>query len=160
MSKQSFEEKVRSMSPRAIVMAMVEGLRNPKTVVDMADYGSTDRQGGKLVCYGCAATNTVLKIAGVRKLGEWLDDCEDRALKLKSDQRFLGYFESAINGLRNGSVFSYNSYAARIGIAQLAPWPTSLPRLTNDNYLHNLKWYEEFAMAQSDVREVPDVAQV
>lgn len=153
-----FEEYVKSLFPRGVVMLMIESLENPVTKIDMDTFGVV-KGDKRRVCYGCAATNTMLRAAELSGLGKasklkfniggsW----DEQAAANGIDKRFLIDFESTINYLRMGDIKSYNLFAKRIGMVQLKPWPTPLPCLTTRNYKHNLKWYREYAMEQSNVK--------
>lgn len=137
----SFEEKVRSMTAREIIMAMVTSLKKPPLVnVDMNTYGDARmyRLFGFIptpfkVCFGCAATNTICQIAGKKFTTKIITDDEARADFIHSDKLFLDNFEMAIDALRRGSVQGYNGYAERISIPTVQTVPFHLPTL-NNNY--------------------------
>jgi len=59
-------EKIKSLTPKEVIMAMVEGLQNPKTKIKMSTYGYKD---GNNICYGCAATNCLLTLDPTLELG-------------------------------------------------------------------------------------------
>lgn len=103
MEYKQFENKVKSMSAYDIIMAMVEGLRNPRTRIDMSTFGSI-RNG---ICYGCAATNAILHIMNangeeVKSHVTYTSTCDDSPLY---------EFECAINDLRCGLLGSCNANA-------------------------------------------------
>lgn len=155
-STMTFEEKVKSMTGKEIVMAMVEGLQEPCTVIDMNTFGET-KDG---ICFGCAATNTVCKITGIKptKLSAMLEDWDaDAEVFNIKDPHFLMNFEYAINKLRNGSINpedwfgnSYNGYARLLGIAILPEPKGRLPHLNNENYLNELQAYINYANSLPD----------
>lgn len=150
-----FEDKVRSMTIKEIVMAMIEGLENPTTRVDMATYGmAVDVWGkGKViqknVCFGCAATNTIAHIAGVTFTSDNIGDNDTRAEAVKSDKCFLDRFESAINLLRSADLHHYNTVAEMANIAtipdELMGERFNLPELTTESYKENLPAWLKFA---------------
>lgn len=141
MNYKEFERKIRSMSAHDIIMSMVEGLRNPKTKIDMGTYRAI-RNG---VCFGCAATNAVLHIMNANE-----EEVRSHvAYRQKCDNFQLRYFEYAINRLRLGWLDWYNEYAAHLGLAQIVPIPEQeLPRLGNDYTEEQLKEYEKLAKYQ------------
>src|SRR5690606_32735940 len=100
MNYQEFEKKVKSMTAHDIIMAMVEGLRNPRTKIDMRTFGKMEEG----ICYGCAATNAVLHIMEAKDeevVGHILE-CENETY-----DDFLFRFERAIDYLRGGDVDNY-----------------------------------------------------
>ena len=154
-------EKIKKMTAAEIIMAMVEGLRNPVTEIDMDTYGEV-RKNGKMKCYGCAATNTIAKIAGLDN--KWL--VKNLVNREKTTRGVTGFsrinynvettvadfiddFEYAINVLRKGNVDGYNYWVGTIGVATIKDLPDEyLPRL-DDNYTsEDLDKYEELAAEQ------------
>lgn len=146
--KDKFKEKVQSMSAKEIILAMVAGLRNPVTKIDMRTFGEA-RQNGKLVCYGCAATNTIATISGIKwtpkNIGEGPGD---RAKAVKTSYDFLDGFEDAIEGLRVGNISEYNDYAVGHEFAVISVRSHQLPILTNNYTEADLKAYVKLAEAQ------------
>src|SRR5690606_132177 len=102
------------------------------------------------ICYGCAATNTILRIMEVKK-----DEVVDHILARESHwDDFLGPFEDAIDFLRLGNVSLYNSYAMNYGFAQITHMPgQELPRLDNDYTEDQLQEYEKLAKYQLTVKQ-------
>lgn len=143
----TFQEKVRSMSAKEIIMAMVEGLRNPKCEINMLTFGDVyEKEEGKFICYGCAATNTIMQISGVVLTKDNISDVDDRANAINSDYYFLDMFESAIDSLRCGHITSYNSMAEDCGIAKLISTSYLLLPFLVDNYTEEqLQEYVDFA---------------
>ena len=148
-STKSFEEIVRAMSAKDIIMAMVNGLKNPSTKINMCTFGATRVRDQKIVCYGCAATNTVCQISGVKFTPKNIDYTGDRARTIKSSYDFLTNFEWAINELRKGYVEGYNEYAARGKFRRIQnPNNLYLPRLHNDYTQDQLNVYKKLAKTQ------------
>lgn len=120
---QAFVDKIRSMSAKEIVLSMVDALRNPVVKVDIHSWG--EKTNG--VCYGCAATNQILKISGFNPeevLNEWEQPLYSRSNFTESDEIIalkdvVRYFEMAINELRKGNIKDYNRYAVMCGIKEL-----------------------------------------
>lgn len=152
-----FSEVVRGMTFKEIAQAMVDGLKDPSVVIDLSSYGyETDG-----VCYGCAATNAICKISGVRftpetiyeRVGVLLDTTrvetrQDEEIFYK-EKFFLSRFEYAINELRLGNTSQesgYNFFAALIDIAPApenwTPGPELLGEYPRNTYpseeLHKL----------------------
>ena len=89
----NFKEKVQAMSAKEIIMAMVEGLRNPVTKIHMGTYGKVEGD----VCYGCAATNAICKIGKI-SLDEFLKVANLKVVKqFKLKKMDLWYLVFAIN---------------------------------------------------------------
>lgn len=177
MPKSSFIQTVQTMSAHDIIMAMVEGLRNPVTKIRMSTFGSLDRdKDNSIVCYGCAATNTICKLAGIKNqrlvtaafrtrtvLGQDLWGTEitkavvrsRRIKKLETAEEiddFLDIFEQAIDNLRQANVSGYNTAARQIGVAQIKydktqTW-TELPYLNNNYTEEDLQVYQRLAKEQ------------
>ncbi len=142
MNYTEFESKVKSMSAHDIIMAMVEGLRQPRTKIDMKTFGEI-RWG---ICYGCAATNAILHIMAAKE-----DEEIKGYIRTATDYVIspLFQFESAIDYLRRGFVSRYNDQAKALGIAPITPMPgQELPRLDNDYTEEQLQQYEKLAKYQ------------
>lgn len=131
MTAEQFEEKVKSMTGKEIVLAMIEGLENPVMEVDMSTYGEIKND----ICYGCAATNAVCKI-GRFEPAYYINE---------KGMEFWGTFEYAINSLRLGDIIYYNAYAQMGGFAKLPKPKHPLPILVTENYKENLIYYKEYA---------------
>jgi len=145
----TFEEKVKSMSGKQILQAMIDGLNKPWVEVDMSTYGKvkTKRYGflnlrKKKVCLGCAATNTICEINN--QVFPARSIISDRYKFLQADYDFLDNFEQALDYLRQGKIDSYNHFASHINIARLPAFKLGLPRLCDNNYKENLKYYQEY----------------
>lgn len=149
----TFEEKVRSMSSKEIIMAMVDGLKKPTVRVDFNTYGEFEiktRLFGLIsreICYGCAATNTICRISDVTLRGDNIKYVEDRAKAVNSDSYFLLNFEYAINCLRKGSIDWYNMYASKYAFATIKK-AAEIPYLSNENYSEGLESYIRLANMQ------------
>lgn len=144
MNYKEFEKKVRSMTSHDIIMSMVDGLRKPRTEINMMSYGYM-RDG---VCFGCAATNAILRIMDVFDK----EEVEDHILGRKYDASrplTLAPFEKAINYLRLGNVSEYNYYAMAFDFARIKPMPgLDLPYLHNDYTEAELQEYVKLAKYQ------------
>lgn len=140
-----FENKIKSMSAYDIIMAMVEGLRNPRTRIDMDTFGLMIEG----ICFGCAATNAILHIMDANE-----EEVKSHVLYIKSDDcsRAVYFFERAINLLRMGRLESYNAYVKDLGFAQITPIPGQyLPDLDNDYTEEQLQEYVKLAEYQLTV---------
>ena len=143
-----FEAKVKTMSAHDIIMAMVEGLRKPRTEINMGYFGYMRESDG--VCFGCAATNAVLHI---------MDADREEVEYYVANQPFpqvpeLEIFEYAIDYLRSGSIDLYNQRAAEIGLAQITHMPGQyLPHLVKDYTEEQLQQYEKLAEYQLTVKQ-------
>lgn len=150
----TFEEKVKSMSGKEILQAMIDGLNKPWVTVDMSTYGDVDtvRYGflklwKKEVCFGCAATNTICEINNAAFPVDQIDELALRANFLESDSDFLYSFEFALDYLRQGDVYAYNNFVQDIGVAQIPELDISLPTLTTEEYKDNLVHYQNYCDA-------------
>lgn len=135
-----FEEKVKSMTAYDIIMAMVDGLRKPRTKIDMSTFGAIEEG----VCYGCAATNAILHIMEASKEG--VEDHIRTSQNRNTCPLDVAQFEVAIDHLREGEVDLYNLYAKDCGIAQITPMPgQELPYLDDDYTEDQLQEYVKLA---------------
>lgn len=145
MKNKTFEETVRSMSAKKIILAMVNGLEKPSTKIDMDSYGSSYDD----ICYGCAATNAVCQISKVKFTTLNIDNRNDRADLVNTNYNFLELFELAIDALRTGNTYKYNEYANRGKFNRiLKPDNLELPWLTDDYTQEDLKQYKQLAKLQ------------
>lgn len=136
MEYKQFENKVKSMTAHDIIMAMVEGLRNPRTVIDMKSFGHMEG----VICYGGAATNAILHIMEASK-EEVEDYVRDRG-SLVYRPFFVYLLEVVIDRLRRGDVYQLNRYATNFGIAQINPIPgVKFPYLDTDYTEEELQAY-------------------
>lgn len=136
MTYEELEKKILSMSAKEIILSMVDGIKNPVTKIDMYSFG--DIQNG--VCFGCAATNMICKIGDLNPRQEIITKEE---ACVRSHRYRRGYcvnlvidtFETAIDFLRSGNLFSYNALAEEYDFATIQnPEQISLPVIDNDNY--------------------------
>ena len=141
-----FETVVRAMTAKEIIMAMIEALKNPVTVINMDTFG--DIIEGE--CHGCAATNAICKISNTTKdeFKQGLDGLLRQSYGA-SQISFLNEFENAVDTLRRGNLQHYNEIAYGLDIAQIKIYGNmDLPELTSYNYLDNLEPYIELAESQ------------
>lgn len=152
----SFDEKVKSMSAKEIIMSMVNGLKNPSTKIDMGTFGSVDAVKFlgltvKETCYGCAAINTICNISGKKITPKAIDGCSNRADFVDSSKLFIRSFEEAIDHLRSGNIRLYNILAREEGFAEIKGKPyLILPLLLTDSYMDNLEPYIRLANYQDE----------
>jgi len=148
----SFEDVVRSMSAREIIMAMVDGLKNPAVKVNMMTFGASEYdQNDKLVCYGCAATNAICHITKVTFTPKTIGSTHWRSKILNTTDVFLEAFENAIDHLRSGGIGDYNDLAAWHGFALIKNIPVDdLPCLFTGTYMNDLGAYEKLANMQEE----------
>lgn len=139
----NFEQKVKSLKNYEIVELMVESLKNPVCEVRMTTFGNSNEEG---VCFGCAATQLVQHLSGVKFTSDNIRFINDRSEHISCDYRFLDFFEKAIDALRYGLIDLYNYQAKKIEISLMpTEYPYELPELFTDNYLSNLHHYTQFA---------------
>src|SRR5690606_29411818 len=116
MNYQEFENKVKSMSAHDIIMSMVDGLRNPRTKIDMSTYGLIING----ICYGSAATNAILHIMDAKE--EEVKDHIHTSQSWNNCPLVVSQFELAIERLRKGYVHLYNRFfALECGFAPITP---------------------------------------
>lgn len=136
---EGFEEKVKAMSAKEIILALVDGMINPVMNVNIDTYGEIGDDG---ICYGCCATNFICKVANVDPI-KVLSDDGHTGLSHHGD--FLDMFEYAINSLRQGLFSHYNSLASEYGFSEIKNYKNPMPYFNNDNYsdpeLHEI-WIE------------------
>ncbi len=144
----NFKEKVQSMTAKEIILAMVEGLRNPTVKVDMNEFGGVNDKG---ICYGCAATNIICKITGKKFTKNNIENRERRSDFINTDFDFLEAFENAIDFLRMGDLDNYNKKAEEGKFAEITSGEDlkNFIYLTNDYTETDLKLLEELANLQS-----------
>ncbi len=145
-----FDDVVKSMSAKEIIMAMVNSLIPPPAItVDMGSFGHFYMKDNEPVCYGCAATNTICKISGKVFTSEYISRTGSRALFVNASFDFLDYFEQAIDYLRQGLINNYNVYAKHVKIALISnPDNLSLPALKDDYTKEDLDAYIKLADTQ------------
>ena len=122
----NLERKIKSMTAKEIIMAMVDGLINPVTKIDMYTFGLCYNG----ICYGCAATNAICSI-GMLDPDEELQSTGRP--KYRKYSGLISGFEDAIDALRNGNIDRYNCLAQEYGFATIIE-STELPEIDNDNY--------------------------
>lgn len=144
MKKVSFEDKVKSMKFSEIMQTMITGLKYPRTKIDMQTYGKSE----KGVCYGCAATNAILRLGNVKEITPLINTTAGRAELTNCESvYFLDCFESAIDSLRRGNLDWYLDYAHSIGIAKIPEKFIEdirrLPILSTETYHEYLSAYQK-----------------
>lgn len=141
-----FDEKVRAMSAKEVIMAMVDGLKKEWVTVDMDTFGSVVEDVEKEVCVGCAATNTVCQLLDRPLTPEEVDSDRPEgywkriAAAVGASPDFLRTFEGAIDELRQGDLYYYNLRASEIGVAKIKPVEGGV-----------LDWIENYNYADEDV---------
>ena len=146
-----FIEKVRSMSSKEIILAMIEGLENPTTEIDMSTFGEIDiNEENETVCFGCAATNTIASICSFNQKHLVFSKLDGSMVDaFKEHHEFVTEFEIAIDYLRKGDVFGYNKFAETIKIATIQNEKNIELAYLNSNYdTFDLANYKKLAKAQ------------
>lgn len=147
----ALERKILSMSAHDLIMSMVNGLRDPKTLIDMGSYGYMSEG----VCFGCAATNAVLHImnANVQEIRSHVVYVSFYDFShTNNDNSTLFVFERAIDMLRRGRLEPYNEKIHPLGFPYITPMPgQKLPWLENDYTEDELQEYEKLSKYQLTV---------
>lgn len=136
-----FEDKVRSMTGKEIVMAMVNGLLHGYYIVNMYSYGGHH---GK-ICYGCAATRCITEISKVKFNSSNIYGFTKKSEAIGCSPEFINEFEDAINFLRSGRIQGYNRHAINLGIVTLPDPKNKLPVLENRSWKENIQAYIDYA---------------
>lgn len=134
MTYEQLEQKIKSMTAKEIILAMIDSLKNPVTKIEMSTFGYKERG----ICYGCAATNTICKLGDLDphiELGEY-DLFQGRGYVMYNKDGFLDNFENAIDFLRQGDIESYNDIADSFQFAKINRAKYYyIPVITDNNYL-------------------------
>jgi len=146
----NIKEKIQSMKGSEILDAMITGLKNHSNLGVELDFVTFYDKKDE-ICYGCAATCTILNILNQKATETVFEELgtrngtfdipyfEDEELK-----KFVQVFELAINDLRTNNPSSYNLRAYEMGFAQLPnPEKIHLPWLDNEDWEDNIFMYEE-----------------
>ena len=144
-----FDNKVKSMTSKQIIEAMVNGIKNKHVEIDMNTFGAVEDG----ICYGCAATNAICEIYGAGISESSILETRSRASYVNSSYTFLDKFEYAIDHLRSGCIDSYNNCAKQISIAKIKEpdWWLDEPLLMKThNYESLLPVYQALAEYQED----------
>ncbi len=154
--------KIRSLTPKQVIMAMVDGLKNPKTKIQMSTFGYQEGD----VCYGCAATNALCQLFDINDPVGWLaiiDDDHDQetvnrtpgfrnsAAKLNEITEDIMHFENAVEFLRRGNLLTANFALSELDINPIRynnELDSALPRLTDSYALEDLEPYIRLAEFQ------------
>lgn len=142
----TFEEKVRAMSEKEFILAMVNGLKKKHVKIDMLFYGYSYEE----ICFGCAATNAICEINGEKFTKDNINSPRERSLFIKSNLDFLINIESAYNALRGGEIKDCNMHLKKAGLSIRIknPLDICLPYLSSATYTHYLHIYEQLANDQ------------
>lgn len=130
MTYEELEIKIKSMSAKEIILAMVDSLQNPVTEINMDSFGHLEGE----ICYGCAATNTICKLGGLDPVIEFQKAGPLSVNRLYTENRFIDRFEPAIDYLRQGDIYWYNVCAREYGFSEIAINNQYLEEITNFNY--------------------------
>lgn len=114
------ESTLRQLTPKQVIIAMVNGLKHPRTKIDMETFGR--KEGG--VCYGCAATSAICELFDIKNPGDYIQEQEyasafgfsNTILNKVEYKEDIIYFERAINYLRMAEVSKANMYLSSLGI--------------------------------------------
>ena len=152
----NIDKKVKTLTASDIIRIMVKSLRKPWVQVDMSSWGGWGRDNkNKIICYGCAATNTLCELLGEAIPNSHIYSSFHRAQFAQVRRWWLDTFEVAINRLRVGDLHSYNSFIKSIAKSAVIPetlvenysyiTPIPLPEIENDYTEQDLQAYEYLA---------------
>ena len=137
-------DNIQSMTAKEIILSMVDALRNPVTEIHMTTFGVKING----ICFGCASTNTICKLANIDPFDNLYMEMF-RRYNLNNDiplEATFWRFEQSIDFLRTGNIEGYNDQAERGGFATIKKYPEErLPWLHNDYTKRELQLYEDFA---------------
>jgi hypothetical protein len=127
--------------PSAALQAMVDGLRSSEKQDDFEVNMETFGDASDSLCFGCAATVTVLESVGWKDMPDVVEECGD-AVTAANELGDLGRFEAAVDEARKGRpyvLFVYMGKASallmvNLGLSHLS-WPW---RLNTHNWKKDL----------------------
>lgn len=146
--ERTFEEIVRSLTAKELILTMVRGLEAERFHIDMGSYGHVAWG----TCFGCAATSAVLEIAVDRITPK--DACSvwtSLSNKLGCSTDYLKSFEKSVDYIRSGTLRSYNASTERVyaGLPLIEyPENITLPALTSYSWKRDLETYRKLAEYQ------------
>lgn len=110
--EKTFKETLEALSAKELILLMVDSVENPVTKLDMSTYGEVTNG----ICYGCAATNTILKLSRGKLAPEIIcrRSLADSASSLGVSYQTLVIFEGAINFLRCGYIGDYEAWRLKL----------------------------------------------
>jgi len=98
--------------PSEALQAMVDGLleqdQRSDFRIDMATFGNYDPE--RKICFGCAATCTAQKLAGINFTGKEIDNEREREYFLDIKMADYNDFENVIDSVRRGAVSDLFDY--------------------------------------------------
>lgn len=141
----NFEQTVKNMSAKEIILSLIEGLKNPVIKIQMKSFGFYNPTINS--SSGGAVTNMICMISGEVFNNHQINLRESRAKSLKVSNFFLFHFEIAIDCLRMGEIKNYNYLAGKIGLVQIIK-SKDLPCLRDGFTKADLQHYVELANAQ------------
>lgn len=144
--------KIRKMTAKEIILAMVDGLKDPVVPVYMEVFLKIDRNNvNNIKCFGCAATNMICKLGKIDlETVQQMDimNCISEAFVLKEEEDIISAFESAIDRLRRRDIYGYNIIAKIKGFSEIPEdgfVETIVPYLEDGYTPKELQEWVEFA---------------
>lgn len=146
MTQEQLIEKIKTLKPSEIIMAMVNGLKKKHIKIDMNTFGKIKERSIigislKPICYGCAATNTLIELNGKFDIS---------LVKYYELNRFLQRFETAIDYLRLGYLAFCNEKLLELKLPQIKFEDYCVVPLNNTFTKEDLKGY--IALAEYNAR--------
>jgi hypothetical protein len=137
---------IRELAPKPsdAIKAMLDGLAElPRGnfIVDMGTYGRADGE----ICYGCAATCAVHKLAGKTPDPSYIYQAA-RPYRLDLEPIQLEYFEEAINLFRMGMPWTlFDFYGLMDPVVLEEEFTVAQPwMMTNQNWRGHLRFVREY----------------
>lgn len=99
MTKAEIEDKIKNLTPKQMIMAMVDGLRKRHVCITMSSYGFIDNDN---ICYGCAATNALCELGCNSTELPSFNSEDGQGFSEGGLFQMISNFESLVDTLRNG----------------------------------------------------------
>jgi len=130
---------------RAMVDGLLEQSQREDFLIEMSDWGSATEK----VCFGCAATCTLQKVAGINLMPGTqrygVGNLDWRSDQLGLDENDVNHFENAMNDARMGdleTLFEYFDIDVQgLGLIRDYEW-----------YLHNDNWRKQLPQVEETIQ--------
>jgi hypothetical protein len=136
---------INALSSADLLMGIVTGLEDSYYKVDMDTFGRITKDG---VCIGCAATNAITILTGVKLKFAPKDKeaiFESKGVIWAQEKTYLRKLEVALDCLRKGNILAYNIEARKYSFPVIKNMYYNLPCLTNSTYKSKIIAYKKLA---------------